>query len=185
MSQPADIEVGQIEAEGLRFWRAKEALRQAELRLTAQAAALATFEARATSLVGWAVAGSTALVTAFVATTLAPELRFAAALAVALLFFAAWWGADVLRPSRWWTFGDPKAVLASTYSTELEELEAIAGGLANAISANEARLSSAGRLLKYGFILAAAAPPVALAGWVAAGWWPVLTVWLPAAASAS
>lgn len=179
MNQSAEIEVGQVEAEGLRYWRAKEALRQAEARLTVQAAALATFEARVTSLVGWAVTGSTGLVAAVVVTTLAPSVRFAAAVAVVLLFIAAICGARVLRPSHWWTFGDPGRVLNSNLPTELEELEAISSGLAEAIASNETRLAEAGSRLRWGLGWAAGAPIAALAGWVAGGWYPVLTAWVP------
>ncbi len=58
----ADIEVGQIadpnveHGGGLRLWRAREAVRNSELRLQAQAAALATLESRAQALVGWIAA---------------------------------------------------------------------------------------------------------------------------------
>lgn len=179
MSQAVEIEVGQVASEGLRYWRAKEALRQAEARLTAQATALATFEARATSVVGWAVAGSTALVAAVVVTTLAPNIRFAAAVAVVLLFVAAIFAALVLRPTRWWSFGQPAQLLASTYGTELEELEAMVGGLAGAIASNETRLAGAGGWLNYSLYAAATAPIASLAGSGVAIKWPWLTLWVP------
>ncbi len=47
------IEVG-AGADDLDYWKAKEAIRQAELRLGAQAGSLRAAETRATSLIGWA-----------------------------------------------------------------------------------------------------------------------------------
>jgi hypothetical protein len=48
-----DIEVGATHGD-LRYWRAKEAVRQGELRLATQAAIRTAWEARATAITGWA-----------------------------------------------------------------------------------------------------------------------------------
>jgi len=54
---PGQIEVGASLADGdLRYWRAKEAVRQGELRLFEQAAIRTALEARATAITGWASA---------------------------------------------------------------------------------------------------------------------------------
>jgi hypothetical protein len=177
----ADIELGQVADDGLRYWRAKEAVRQGELRLAAQTAALATFEARATSVVGLAVAGSTSLVALTTVVILPPGLRFGAVLAVLLLFLAAICGARVIGAGAWRAFGAPGSLLDSPYASELEELEAMAGGLALDIDSNETRLTGAGRRLGWGLRWAAAAPPAVLVGWLVAGWFPWITSWLPAA----
>ena len=52
-SPTSDIEVGATDGD-LRYWRAKEAVRQGEARLAAQAAICSAPEARATALTGWA-----------------------------------------------------------------------------------------------------------------------------------
>lgn len=52
------IEVGASDADGtLSYWRAKEAIRQGEARLTAQSGVRSMMEARATVITGWAAAG--------------------------------------------------------------------------------------------------------------------------------
>jgi hypothetical protein len=178
---PVEIELGQVAEDGLRYWRAKEALRQGELRLVAQSAALATFEARATSVVGWAVAGSTSLVALTTVVALPGGLRFGAVLAVVLLFLAAICGARVIGAGDWRAFGAPASVLDSSYASEVEDLEAMAGGLAIDIGHNEERLADAGRRLAWALRWAAAAPPAVLAGWLAGHWVPALTGWLPSA----
>jgi hypothetical protein len=48
-----EIEVGAAGSD-LRYWKAKEAVRQGEARLAAQASVRATLEARAAALTGWA-----------------------------------------------------------------------------------------------------------------------------------
>jgi hypothetical protein len=66
---PSLIEVGaNIQDGDLRLWRAKEAVRQGELRLAAQAAIRTALEARATAITGWAAASFLALAAATAAT---------------------------------------------------------------------------------------------------------------------
>lgn len=150
------IEVG-ASREELRYWRAKEAVRQAELLLSSQAESRRGFEARATALLGWIVAGSSLLVAA---STTAPLARAATAL-VTLLPLVGAGGASVslLWPGRWGNPGyDPGLFLDSPLTSELEELEAAASGYIEAIELNKRWLARAMKLTRWTYVLFAAAP---------------------------
>ncbi len=54
--EPGDIEVGAADRT-LRYWLAKEAMRQGEARLNAQNSVRTTLEACATAITGWAAVG--------------------------------------------------------------------------------------------------------------------------------
>ena len=96
-----EIEVGASEAEGdLRFWRAKEAVRQGEARLDAQAAIRTAMEARATAITGWAATSLIVAAGAGFATTDWPA-RGGAALTAIMLFAAAVIGIHPARPREW------------------------------------------------------------------------------------
>lgn len=166
--EPGLIEVGEVQADGLDYWRAKEAMRQGEARLAFQATALMALEARATSLVGWSVAGATAMVSALLIASLPQATAWAAAAALVSLTLAAMAGASVLRPGDWTPFGNPQALLNSTHKNELTDLQAMAGGLELARSSNADRLKRRGRALALGLLLLAATPAVAAAGWLIA-----------------
>lgn len=168
MADEPAIEVGETAADGLRYWRAKEAVRHGEARLTFQATALAALETRATSLVGWAAAGATAMVSALLLATLSRPGAWAASAALGALVLAAAAGVTVLWPRGWTPFGDPNGVLDSQETTELGDLEALAGGLGLAAAGNAKRLVSSGRLLTIGLGLLALAPACAGLAWLAA-----------------
>src|SRR5262245_54989647 len=62
---PLAIEVGASD-DTLRYWLAKEALRQGEVQMAAQSAALQSLASRATSILGWSVTITGALAAAAV-----------------------------------------------------------------------------------------------------------------------
>lgn len=168
------IEVGEIAdstVEGggkLRLWRAKEALRQAELRLAAQATALASLEGRAQALVGWAAAALTALVAAFLLPTGPLGLRAAAAGAAVCAIAALILASLALRPGDWTVIGyEPDGVIGSRASAELYDLEAMASGYAEGIRRNSDRLGAGARTLRHALLAAAGAPVTAFLAGVA------------------
>lgn len=162
-AEPAGTEVGKRRRDGeLRFWLAGEALRNAELRLAAQAATLQSLEARAASLMQWSVTAVLALL-AILATH--PELQPAAERAGLML--AAAWGcaARATWPAEWGVAGyDPAELLEDASATELEVREACAKGYGDAITANKARLASGGEWLRRAWVCFAAAPVAAFLG---------------------
>ncbi len=71
--ETSEIELGAV-AGDLRYWRAKEGIRQGEARLEAQSAVRTALEARATALTGWAAIALLAVTSvAFSSTTVAPQ----------------------------------------------------------------------------------------------------------------
>ena len=158
---PGQIEVGASLADGdLRYWRAKEAVRQGELRLSEQAAIRTALEARATAITGWASASLLAVTAAsFTATNwIARGAGVTAALA---LFSAAVVGIYSARPRDWSMRGyDPTIIIEDTLGTELEVLESIAKGLNPGIQANNKRLDGMGAMLRWSGGLLIAAPAI-------------------------
>jgi len=123
-----DIEVGATDGD-LRYWRAKEAVRQGELRLAAQAAIRTALEARATAITGWA---AVSLLAATGAGFTAQEAAGFAGVTCAglLLFGAAIVGRHAVRPRDWAIVGyDPEVITSDQLGSELEVLESVAGGL--------------------------------------------------------
>lgn len=171
------IEVGAVEGE-LRYWRAKEAIRQGEARLAAQAAVRTALEARATALTGWA---AVSLLAATGAGFTATETRsFLAALAASIvLFTAAAIGVHAARPRNWAMVGyDPSVITTDPLGSELEVLESIAAGLSPGIQDNNIRLDAMGLMLRWaGWLLLAAPVIAAIVYWQAR---PV-TSWIAAA----
>lgn len=158
-SNGIEIEVGAVEGE-LRYWRAKEAIRQGEARLNAQAAVRAALEARATALTGWAAVALLAVTGAgFTATD--SLSRTGALTAGIVLFAAAIVGIHAARPRDWAMLGyDPSVITSDRLGSELELLESIALGLSPGIQANNWRLNSMGRMLRRTGGLLIAAPLV-------------------------
>jgi hypothetical protein len=162
-AQPDKFDAGATAEGGLRLWRAKEAMRQAELRLAGQAAALTTLESRAQAAIGWAVAGATALTGGLLIAELNLALRSAGVVALMFLLTSIWYGLEALCPQDDWVFfGSPAALLGSEYETEVEEHEATAEGLAGGITHNSKRLARVGNYLRRSLRLIALAPPAAL-----------------------
>jgi hypothetical protein len=172
----SDIEVGATEGD-LRYWRAKEAVRQGEARLTAQAAIRTALEARASALTGWAAVSLLAATGAgFAAKDIA---GFAGASGAALtLFVAAIVGIHAVRPRDWAMVGyDPEVITSDRLGSELEVLESIAAGLSPGIQANNRRLDAMGRMLRWAGWMLIAAPIIgAVAYWTV----PSLISWAAA-----
>ncbi len=155
----AEIEVGASAKDGsLRYRRAKEAVRQGETRLAAQAAIRTALEARGTAITGWAAAGLLALGAAGAA---APDWQSRVATAVAglVVFNAAAICIHAARPRDWAIAGyDPPIITNDTLGTELEVLESLGLGISPGIQANNIRLQRMGRALRWGGWLLIAAP---------------------------
>jgi hypothetical protein len=171
-SSTSDIEVGATDGD-LRYWRAKEAVRQGEARLTAQAAIRTALEARATALTGWAAVSLLAATGAGFTAKDAAGSAGAGAAGVALLI-AAIVGIHAVRPRDWAMVGyDPEVITSDRLGSELELLESIAAGLSPGIQVNNRRLDGMGRMLRW-------------AGWmlIAAPWVGTVTYWMVPAAIA-
>ena len=151
------IEVGATEGD-LRYWKAKEAVRQGEARLTAQAAVRTALEARAIALTGWAAVSLLAATGAGFAARDAAGL-IGTATAGAILFAASALGIHAARPRDWTMVGhDPSVIKSDPLGSELEVLESVADGLSPGIQANDNRLHGMGRLLRVAGWLLIAAP---------------------------
>jgi len=170
---PVRIEVGASDAEGyLRYWKAKEAVRQGEARLTAQAAIRTAMETRATAITGWAAASLLVVIGAGFAAPGWPS-RGAAALTASASLVSARLCIYAARPRDWGIKGyDPQVILGDPLATELEVLESIAEGMSPSIQTNNKRLNVMGKLLRWaGWSLIAAPIP----GAVAYGIWKAVT----------
>lgn len=170
------IEVGAVDGD-LRYWLAKEAVRQGEGRLNAQAAIRTALEARATALTGWA-AVSLIAATGAVFTVQKSAAQLGAALAGIVLFIAAAIGIHAVRPRAWSMVGyDPLLITSDDLASELEVLESVAAGLSEGIQANNLRLNAMGRMLRAAGWLLIIAP---VAGAIAYRGQPALSAWFAA-----
>ena len=112
-----EIEVGAV-GDTLRYWLAKEALRQGELALTSQLCALDAMMSRASSIFGWSVTVSIALVGVV---SLPASSRLPALVSLVCTFFAAVCCVCALWPRNWVLNGyDASWVISQVYGTELE-----------------------------------------------------------------
>ncbi len=173
------IEVGATE-DTLRLWKAREAVRHGELRLAAQAAIRTALEARSTALTGWGAVGLLATVAGLFASLKdenVPSALGSGAAAFVLLLAGAG-GIYAARPRAWNSAGyAPEEILNDPWQTEMETLEAVAGGLGLSIAKNNSRLDRTGRTLRTvgllltlalvaGVVIYALADPITL-GWAA------------------
>ena len=147
---PEQIEVGATRGEGtLRYWQAKEAVAKGELLLASQISSMSRLVANATSIMRWSVTISLALIAAIgsalappgnppaTAPTVVSHLLWPAVVAAIFELFTAIFCLPVLLPGKWGVPGhEPGLVLEPAYGTELEVLEAMAGGYAIAITGN-------------------------------------------------
>jgi hypothetical protein len=162
-----EIEVGAAGSD-LRYWKAKEAVRQGEARLAAQAAVRAALEARATALTGWAAVSLLAATGAGFAAKDAAGLMGAAVTGL-FLFWAAALGIHAARPLNWAMVGyDPTLITSDPLGSELEVLESIAVGLSAGFQGNNLRLNQTGKLLRWAGWLLTAAPLFGGAAYVTA-----------------
>jgi hypothetical protein len=153
-SDSEGIEVG-VEEGGLRYWRAKEAMRQAELQLTAQAATKQAFETRAAALLSWIVAISSLMSAGGTfSTRIIPVMAMLGVLTVSALICIS-----VVWPRFWSQPGyDPRLIMEDQHGTELEQLESLALGYANGIEGNEQRLDRDARRMRAAFCLLGLVP---------------------------
>lgn len=161
------IEVGASRGEGtIRYWWAREALRQAEMRLASQVAAVDGLMARAGWLIGWCVALTAALLVGAESGYLRPPALAGAALAIVAGVFcvAAIWPRAWRSPGEWadWAITEP-------YETELEGLEAMAQGAVRSIAENKPRITAIASLLRVAFLLFLSAPVAAFLALISTG----------------
>jgi hypothetical protein len=169
-----EIEVG-ARGDELRLWKAKEALRHAELRLGSQAATLQAFEARATSILGWLVAILTTIAGAAVVILSGGHTVRAAALCVAFVpatiaIFAA---AGVVWPKLWCVPGYDPAVVMSECDNELQQIEFFVHGYGIGIRENAHVLAESGERVQRAWRGLILMPPTGFAAsliaWVVGG----------------
>lgn len=164
-----DLTETEIGAAGgtLRYWRAKEAVRQSELLLASQADARRAFEARISSLLGWVLAAVSLLIGGAFGS---PSRTFPAVMTLLPLAVAGVLCAATIWPALWGQAGyRPAVLLDSGLGSEVEELESIAGGYEAAITLNDRWLAQAMRLTRCVYCLFVAAPFGGLIALIIAG----------------
>lgn len=161
---------GEIEdgaADGaLRLWAAKEAVRQAELRLAAQTANLAAMETRAMTMLGWISAMALAVAGAAV-TRPTVILLYTGVVIIAALIISAGNCIWALWPRSWHSAGiDPEWVVkegaASDSPTEWTIMEAMADSYATGIRRNDERLEAFGSRLRWAWAALMGVPSIAV-----------------------
>jgi hypothetical protein len=165
---PENIET-EVGATGgdLRYWLAKEALRQSETRIAGQATSLQAMETRATSLLTWSVT----LCMALVAAAVDERFRWAAVAGAAFAMATAAIAIAALWPRVWFAGGHrPSSLDKLGHDTELGYLEQMALGNETAGDRNEGRLRGFARLLRLAWISFAFAPASAAALLAWASW---------------
>jgi hypothetical protein len=161
-----EIDVGKVDDE-LRLWVAGQAVRHAELRLSSQAIHRAALEARAASLLGWAVTLALAALT-LATKPPSPEAGSAAIVVMLCCFIAAACAALVLWPREWGVSGlSPSDLLETERSSELEYQEGIALLYEENIGKNHTSLRLLARWLRASWMCLVIAP---LAGGAATYW---------------
>lgn len=164
-----DIELGAT-AGDLRYWLAKEALRQVESQKKSQTDVYASFSNRATSILGWAVTGLSALGAAivtgnfvFVSLAAAFPLLVAGGLSIYVLWPKKWF--DAAWPADW--------LLQTSLTSELEVLEAMASGGQATMTADSRKLDGSAKAVAVAYACLASAPVVALLTFLGLSlWWP-------------
>lgn len=148
------VEIGATDAD-LRLWLAKEAVRHGELLLASQLSNLTAMETRATALFGWSVPAILVLGAA----ALNARYTGPAIAAASLLAGAAVACAYGLWPQKWSHAGyDPREILDEKLTSELEVLEAMAGGYAEGANLNKARLDHLAVCLRFAWACFIASP---------------------------
>jgi hypothetical protein len=154
-----EIEVGATGPD-LRYWLAKEAVRQGEMSLKFQAATFTQTTAQATTMLGWVITAASAAIGIsigsaqvrwhFAALTVATGFMLTAGLCIKVVYPQDFPGEGL----------DPDQLLTIRLPTELEVLEAIGKGYSTTIGRNKLKLVAARRLLAMAW-LAFAMTPVA------------------------
>ena len=154
-SVPEETELGATGAD-LPLWRAREAIRNAELRLGVQASAAQALEGRATSMLGWSVAGVLAVGAAVVnGTHFWPASIAGACLAgAAALCLLGIVGRDFSGAAGY----EPATLLSDRSASEYEALVSLAEGYQEAVLHNQASFVRVKARLSAAMILMAAGP---------------------------
>lgn len=155
--------------------RGREAVRCAEVRLVAQALALRAAEARATSIVGWSVAGTAAALTVAFGHSAPARFQLAALIVAADLITVGVLACRVLLPGVLTTAGfAPEEILNRPADEDTAQtFYALAEGMGEGIEENSLRLTAAAAHLRFSLYGLAAAPVLGLlvAGACAAAGW--------------
>jgi hypothetical protein len=178
------IDVGAANSDGtLRHWLAQQAVAKGEAILEAQIASVGRLSTGATSILGWSVTISLALI-AGISSSLSvaaagptsasassgaiflSHLLWPAVLALASTLMAAVCCVIVLWPGYWQPPGHaPDLVLNAPYDTELEVLEALAIGYAEAMHANARKLTGLEKWLRAAWVLFIGGPILGIAAY--------------------
>lgn len=155
-AQPATIDVGETDGK-LRLWLAQEAMRQADARFKEQAAVLSSLQARATNVIGWSATGLLALAAALISKRVfLPALATAALIAASIILSVL-----ALLPGVWSTSAWPPGwYVGRPYESQLEVLEATAGGADLAIEKDDKKLRRVAWTLRAAYLCLAVAPIV-------------------------
>lgn len=155
------IDVGAADGT-LRYWLAKEAVRQGEIGIGAQMAVIQSLATRATTLMGWSVTVASALAAAAISGPWTVPASAAAAFMVlsGLCAFIGLW------PRDWKLAGhDSKWILSGALPTELEILESMALGSAEGIKQNAGALRRFAFWLRGAWVFFLLAPVAGFAAW--------------------
>ena len=172
----ASISLGAANSDGtLRLWLAQQAVAKGEALLGAQIGSIGRLSTSATSILGWSVTVSLALIAA-IPSTIAPasqppggtaalqsllpgHLLWPAVAALVSILLAAVCCVVVLWPGYWRPPGHaPDLLLDTPYDTELEVLEAMASGYADAVALNAGGLNRLEIWLRAAWLSLAGAP---------------------------
>ncbi len=144
--------------DGIRLWRATEAMRSGETRLQAQTGNLTAIETRASSMLGWMAPILTAL--AIASTTV--QWHKIALISGSPLILASICCAIALRPKSWTFPGYTLGQLENwNYGTELQYREALAQAYQRSIDSNSKTLGGLVFWVTLAWGLVAVAPVIA------------------------
>jgi uncharacterized membrane protein YgcG len=161
-THPKTIEVGAAD-DSIRYWLAKEAIRQGDLAIVTQISAIQSLATRATAILGWSVTVSGALIAAAVA----GPWKLAAGVATAIMFLAAFCCFVALWPRDWKLSGhSSRWLLSAPHATELEVLESMALGYAEGSDLNSRSPQRFARWLRAAWIFFLMAPLAGFVAWV-------------------
>lgn len=158
-----EIQIGAV-GDDFHLWAAKEAQRQGELIIASQTADLLATEARATSLVGWTVAGALAGVAVLAGHKNVHEAAILAILSVPVIV-AVGACACALWPKPWHRAGfAPQWVMEEDPGNcELNVLQAIAKAHGKAIDENQSRLEDFAKKMRIAWLAFLAIPVLSIA----------------------
>ncbi|MFT8586795.1 hypothetical protein [Acetobacter papayae] len=156
-SNPPTVDVGEIAAEGLRLWCARQALDQAQKRLEFQSASMDSLTSRAGQTIGWSVTLSCALL----ALTINQKLPCTMLSVCLFSGLTAACAAMVLRPRQWVPPTQmPDWFLHTALRNELAVVEQQALSFQSGIQENRGQLTVCSRWLVCSWASFAAIPAV-------------------------